>query len=167
MRIAFLIASFLLPFIGNKPIHSNPLFKITIDRKIKGVSCTQGYLLVNDSPIAYCLELPDKDNDNYISSIPKETYSATIRTDGPKGWRIALLDVPNRENIQIHVGNYTSDITGCIVPGKKISLDDCSVSDSRPAMQDLEIAFNAFTKDLILNQGSTSPIDIQVEITGL
>ena len=150
-------------------VKSNHLFKITIDRKIKGASCTQGYFIVNGEVMAYTLELPDLNNENYISSIPKGIYDGKIRTDGSKGWRIELLDVPSRENVQIHVGNFTSEIEGCILVGTKVDLNNCSVTNNyrHEAMEKLQNKFNQFTQDLILNQGSTAPINIEVEVSGI
>lgn len=150
-------------------VTNNHLFKISIDRKVKGASCTQGYILINGVVIAYSLELPDVNNQDYISSIPKGTYDAKIRTDGAKGWRIELQDVPSRENVQIHVGNFTSEIEGCILIGTKVDLDNCNVTNTyrHEAMKKLQNKFNEFTTDLILNQGSTSPINIEVEISGI
>ncbi len=144
-------------------------FKINIDRKIKGANCTQGYILVNGVVIAYTLELPDVINKDYISSIPKGVYSAFIRTDGRKGWRIELDNVPQRENIQIHVGNYTSQIEGCILIGTKVDLDNCAVLNDfkREAIDTLQKMFNKFTTDLVLGQGTANPIEIEVEISGI
>jgi hypothetical protein len=152
----------------DKNISAN-LFKITIDRKIQGASCSQGYILVNNTVIAYTLELIEINNKNYISSIPKDTYSAFIRTDGRKGWRIELKDVPNRQNVQIHIGNFTSQIEGCILIGTIVDIDHCTVLNNykHEAMKKLEDKFNQFTRDLILNQINTNTIEIQVEITGI
>jgi hypothetical protein len=157
----------LLP--STSSISNNHLFKIAIERKVKGASCTQGYLLVNGVVMAYTLELPDVNNQNYISSIPKGTYDAKIRTDGTKGWRIELLDVPNRGNVQIHVGNFTSEIEGCILIGTNVDLGNCNVTNTyrHEAMEKLQNKFNQFTQDLILNQGSASPINIEVEVSGI
>ncbi|HYC30130.1 MAG TPA: DUF5675 family protein, partial [Chitinophagaceae bacterium] len=115
------------------------------------------------------LELPDVINKQYISSIPKGVYPAFIRTDGTKGWRIELEDVPNRTNIQIHVGNYTSNIDGCILIGTKVDIDNCAVLNNvrKEAMDKLQNAFNKFTTDLVLEQGKTNPIQIEVEISGI
>lgn len=146
-----------------------PLFSIRIERKIKSDSCTQGYIVINDKVIAYSLELPDKDNQQYISSIPKGTYSANIRTDGSLGWRVELQDVPGRDNVQIHVGNYTRQIKGCILIGTNVDIDHCNVTNNyrHEAMLLLQKAFNDFTKDLILNKGSREPVKIEVEIAGI
>lgn len=154
---------------SNTALRPSSKFKITIDRKISSASCTQGYILVNNEVIAYTLELPDFANKDYISSIPKDAYTGIIRTDGPKGWRVELLDVPSRENIQIHIGNFTSQIEGCILIGTKVDIDNCSVLNNykAEAIKKLQDMFNKFTTKLILEEGKTDPIEIEVEITGI
>lgn len=147
---------------------ANPIFKIGIHRKVKDEKCTQGYLSVNGEIIGYCLELPDKDNAKNVSSIPRGVYSAFIRTDGKRGWRLELINVPNnRTNIQIHAGNRPKEIQGCILVGETVSIKDSSVSYSRKKMRELEKRFNDFTTDLVLNQNSSKPIEIQIEIDGV
>ncbi|PTX14706.1 hypothetical protein C8N40_110135 [Pontibacter mucosus] len=153
----------------NVTANNDAVFRINIDRKVSGNGCTQGYILVNDEVISYSLELPDLDNINYISSIPKGTYSAKIRTDGSKGWRIELENVPNRKNIQIHVGNYTRQILGCILIGTKVSLENCTVTNNykHEAMKNLQNKFNQFTENLKLGESPASPVMIEVKISGI
>lgn len=149
----------------------NPVFKIKIERKISGKSCTQGYFSVNDKIIAYTLELPDLNNQKNISSIPKGIYSAFVRNEGNKGWRIELRDVPGRENVQIHVGNYTNEIKGCILIGTKVDLNNCSVLNNyeREAINKLRDIYNELTKELILddNHSVMKPLNVEVEISGI
>lgn len=142
-------------------------FKITVDRKMKNATCTQGYLAVNDKVIAYSLEIPDLANANDISSIPHGGYPAFIRTDGARGWRVELRNVPGRDNIQIHVGNDTGDTTGCILIGKNAIVDNCTVTDSKVAMNDLQNALLNFSQELDLITNSCNPIEIIVEIKGV
>ena len=42
-------------------------------------------------------------------------YELNIMTDGDPGCQIEVVDVPNRPNIEIHVGNFTSDMEGFLV----------------------------------------------------
>lgn len=78
------------------------------------------------------LELPFRFNFSNISSIPAGTYPAKIRTDGSKGWRLEL-SVPGRHNIQIHCGNFPSEIQGCILVGTR-QMGKHAVGASRLAM---------------------------------
>lgn len=76
------------------------------------------------------LELPWKDNAINISCIPSGNYPASLYESPSKGLVILLEDVPNRTYIEIHAGNYTSDIEGCILVGDSIKyLDQDSILD--------------------------------------
>jgi Family of unknown function (DUF5675) len=107
--------------------------KIEISRKSITDQCILGYLLVNEQVICYTLELPYVGNINGISTIPAGEYTGFIREDGSKGWRIELDNVSGRKNIQIHVGNYTSQILGCTLVGMGANVDGCTVSESQKA----------------------------------
>ena len=116
-------------------------FNIVIERQLISDHCIQGYLFVNSDPICYTLELPWKDNVMNESSIPNGTYNGVLRYDKSDGWRIELSDVPNRSGIQIHIGNYTSQIKGCTLVGDDIDVDNCMVLDSAKAYQKLKNIF--------------------------
>ncbi|HTB53220.1 MAG TPA: DUF5675 family protein [Ferruginibacter sp.] len=139
-------------------------FKVTIFRQYPSGGCTSGYLAVNGKIICYTLELPWKDNQEDISSIPTGTYNAILRYDHSDHWRIELLDVPNsRTHIQIHVGNKLDNTKGCILVGDKLNANLCSIvaGTSLPAYQKLMTAFyGTITPD------STPDKTIIVEITG-
>ena len=84
------------------------------------------------------LELPWKDNTPRISCIPEGEYT-WIKHESPKfGLTLWLQGVPNRSEILIHPGNYTSEILGCILPGdshKDINSDNIpDVTNSRATM---------------------------------
>jgi hypothetical protein len=114
---------------------------ITINRQSVGTRCTSGYLLVNGATVAYTLERPPIANIGFISSIPDGNYAANIRTDHPDHWRIELIGVPKRDHVQIHIGNVVDDTVGCILVGKTISRDLCSLGNSAQAYSDLRTAF--------------------------
>ena len=84
--------------------------------------CTigSGYVML-DGKIQFSfktLELPWKTNARQISCIPEGSYR-TIKHSSPKFKQsFWLQDVPNRSEILIHAGNFTSQILGCILPGK-------------------------------------------------
>lgn len=138
-------------------------FKISIERKLTSNKCIQGYLSINESPICYTMELPYRENIDDISSIPKGKYKAFVRTDKKLGWRIELVNVPNREHIQIHLGNYTSDITGCTLIGKTIKTDNCTVGQGKDAITEVEKLFKNFKSDLCLDCISSQEYQIEVE----
>lgn len=116
-------------------------FKLTIERKSTTTTCSMGYLIANNKVICYTLELPWIDNLNNISCIPEGTYSGILRYDKTDGWRIQLENVPNRTGVQIHMGNYTKEIKGCILVGTDAKADDCSVQNSTTAYTKLKEAF--------------------------
>jgi len=83
-----------------------------------------GFVLDNDF-IKYeflTLELPWKDNQRRVSCIPIGEYTVVKRWSKKFGNHFHVLDVPNRDYILIHKGNYHTDILGCILPGD--GLDD-------------------------------------------
>ena len=104
---------------------------------------TMGYLRYMDM-MCFTLELPWKDNQRNISCIPAGTYYAKWRTSPTNGQVIELLDVPNRDFIQIHAGNYTSQIQGCILVGD--SIKDIN-GDNIP-----DVTNSRYTLERLLNQ---------------
>jgi hypothetical protein len=100
-----------------------------------------GYLIANGEVLCYTLELPWADNSNNISCIPFGTYNGFLRYDKKDGWRIQLDNVPNRTGVQIHMGNYTSQIKGCVLVGTNADVDSCSVQNSSTAYLKLKKAF--------------------------
>lgn len=85
--------------------------------------CTLGRLSVGNFQ-CFTLELPDLDNAPSISCIPAGTYKAFKRQSQKNGSVIELKAVPNRQFIQIHRGNYTRQIEGCILVGSSIAFLD-------------------------------------------
>lgn len=76
------------------------------------------------------------DNKVNISNIPDGTYTAYLRDDGSKGKRIELRNVPDRDKIQVHVGNDYTDSEGCEMGGhldvEKLNISgEAYVTDSR------------------------------------
>jgi hypothetical protein len=91
--------------------------------------CTLGRLEYEDFH-CFTLELPWRENNKNISCIPPGEYEAT-KYDSPKhGDVILLLEVDGRDMIEIHSGNYTRQILGCILVGDSIKyLDGDSIPD--------------------------------------
>lgn len=85
--------------------------------------CTLGRLSCGKLK-CFTLELPDNNNQPNISCIPAGEYQAFKRNSPKNGLCIELLNVPGRSNIQIHAGNYTRQIQGCILPGDSIKYLD-------------------------------------------
>ena len=104
--------------------------------------------------MGYSVERPDVDNINDISAIPEGEYTAHVRAYGKLKWRLELDGVPDRKNVQIHIGNYLnvideetglerSSIKGCIIIGERLGKDLCSVFNSKKALNKLEKETNS------------------------
>lgn len=67
------------------------------------------------------LELPWKNNQRRVSCIPYGRYMVIKRWSEKYGNHFILLDVPNRDYILIHFGNYKRDTKGCILVGDGVT----------------------------------------------
>ena len=91
-------------------------------KTIKQPDCTLGVMTVEGSDFrCFTLELPDTGNASNVSWIPAGTYEYFKRVSNANGNVIELRNVVGRKYVQVHVGNYTSDILGCILVGKTIA----------------------------------------------
>lgn len=90
--------------------------KATLHR-IHQHDCTVGILNYGIFARACTLELPYKSNQQNVSCIPSGYYKAQYRKSPSNGDVLELKNVPDRSFIQIHSGNYTSQIAGCILVG--------------------------------------------------
>jgi len=82
--------------------------------------CVVGRLTFNDFE-CFTLELPDLGNKRNISCIPEGTYLAKKRFSPSKQEAvIEYINVPDRTYIQIHKGNFTSQLLGCQAVGDGI-----------------------------------------------
>lgn len=96
---------------------------ITIVRKSDDGVQTLGDGMITDAYMAplyqfHTLELPWKNNQRRISCIPAGDYEIEKRYSQKYGWHLHVLDVPGRDFILIHPGNFHTDILGCILPGE-------------------------------------------------
>jgi hypothetical protein len=66
----------------------------------------------------FTLELAWKNNERKVSCIPKGNYTCVSRNSPKYGRHYHVTNVPNRDLILIHHGNYHTDILGCILIGK-------------------------------------------------
>ena len=82
--------------------------------------CTLGVLRC-DGLRLFTLELPWQGNKKDVSCIPEGVYTALVRESRVNGTVIELKGVDGRTHIQIHAGNYTTQIRGCILVGNSIA----------------------------------------------
>ena len=65
------------------------------------------------------LKLPLKKQETRVSCQPTGIYTAKKHQSPKFKESFWLQNVPGRSEILMHVGNYTSDILGCILPGDR------------------------------------------------
>lgn len=78
------------------------------------------------------LELPWKDNERNVSCIPEGEYLVKKMppTSKRKYQYFWVQDVPGRDSILWHPGNYTRDILGCVLPGEElVDIDNDGIID--------------------------------------
>ena len=80
-----------------------------------------GELFINGERICDTLENPWIDNQRNISCIPEGEYPVRLRLARESATRdylhLLVKDVPNRDYILFHRGNYPKDTSGCILVG--------------------------------------------------
>lgn len=67
------------------------------------------------------LELPWRNNERQRSCIPVGTYEVVPRTSPKFAKHYHIKDVPNRDWILIHTGNYHTQILGCVLVGATLA----------------------------------------------
>ena len=99
--------------------------KAILDRLEKNKKQTLGRLNIYDGAYlifsCYTLELPDLQNQKQVSRIPEGHYQVVKRWSKRFGSHFHILNVPNRELILFHRGNFNSDIRGCILVGSALA----------------------------------------------
>lgn len=111
-----------------------------------------GKLYFNSEFYGHTLELAWNDNKKRVSCIPKGVYEVKKRHTEKSKYKyehLHILDVPNREMILMHIGNYAnslnlkkSDTNGCILLGNTRALN--FVGDSRKAFYKLMYDLGSF-----------------------
>ncbi len=135
---------------------------------VRNMTCsdgsTIGRLLVDGDEVGRTLELPWRNNEQNISSIPAGNYRTTIRTDGRRGWRLQRIDVDDREYIQVHIGNYQSEIQGCILVGDGVAstVDRCQVTNSGKTLEKLRTALQK--RSALLSANQSSPVSATITV---
>jgi hypothetical protein len=139
MRLRALIA--IIIWLALSDAASSSQVTLIITRQHSDEKCTSGQISLNGKIVGYTLERPWQGNIPLISSIPAGTYSAFVRTETKDRWRIELKSVPNRQNIQLHVGNFVSNGVGCILIGRNLSSDLCTLEESQAAWDNFKVEF--------------------------
>jgi len=104
------------------------------------------------------LELPWRDNTRKISCIPEGKYRVRIRRTDKFGQHYHILDVPGRDSILQHGGNYTTDILGCQLPGDTlIDINKDGIPDIRNSKATLKKMISLMGAEYTLYIGSFDP----------
>ena len=97
---------------------------------------TIGKLYINGESFCDTLENPYINNERNISCIPEGQYNVRLRLARESATRdylhLLVQDVPNRDWILVHIGNYPSQTQGCILVGN--GREHNAVNNSRLAM---------------------------------
>lgn len=139
--------------------HAAP-FIIEIKRVSHNTSSLTGELFVNGSFLSHTLELPWNNNRSFISSIPSGTYDALLRYDKNDKWRLQLTNVPDRSGVQIHIGNWPSQIEGCVLVGNKVNNPSNSLEQSSEAYKKLKDSFYGSS-----NPNMTPDLTVKVKVS--
>jgi hypothetical protein len=80
-------------------------------------------LFVDDTKVykGVTLELPWRENRRQISCIPAGTYDLELWQSKRFGNCLHVMNVPGRDAILIHTGNYDHNTHGCILVGKQFT----------------------------------------------
>ena len=107
---------------------------IILQRLVGGDGGVFGVILKDKRPLFTTLELPWKNNQRNISCVPPGTYKCSkIFSNRFQRYLYVLLNVPDRDMVEIHVGNSIRDTQGCILLGMSYSLSDNAIMNSKLA----------------------------------
>lgn len=116
--------------------------------------CTVGRASVGDFNF-WTLELPDLNNKRNISCIPEGEYQCFMRNSPKNGDVFQLKGVEDRTYIQIHSGNYTSQIEGCILVGDSVKfLNADGIPDITNSKNTLSKLMELLPDEFIVSVGS-------------
>jgi hypothetical protein len=124
------------------------IWKMVISRQYSQFDTKGGIAIFQGHELMYrckAIELPWNGNQHDVSCIPEGTYPCSKIVSPTKGKCFLVHDVPDRDSIEIHIGNYVAggkiDSKGCILPGiyfSDLNKDGYSdIGDSTPAMNKL------------------------------
>ena len=136
--------------------------RLRVLRMHSGKDCTSGELSLENKIVGYTLERPWTGNIPLISSIPAGRYKGFVRVTTKDRWRIELIDVPQRTNIQLHIGNFIPDGVGCLLVGSNLSKDLCQLIDSKSAFDKFKLAF-AETAARLGQNDLVTPVELVVQ----
>jgi hypothetical protein len=111
------------------------MMTMTLTRSALGPDWTPGELSCprddGSELVLATLELPWRSNAPRVSCIPAGTYPVQYAWSDRWNMLVPLvLDVPHRDMIEFHVGNFARDTEGCILVGTAASVNGIAGSRS-------------------------------------
>jgi len=79
---------------------------------------TFGVLRINKGVFCVTLEPRDELNAPFKSSIPAQQYMCERKLSPKFGETFCIRNVPGRDNVLFHAGNFVGDTEGCILLGE-------------------------------------------------
>ena len=101
------------------------IVKLIRQAKKEGIAGQPGKLYIKGGYLfCHTVELDWKNNKINISCIPAGLYVCKMGIHhGTKEYPVyELQNVPNRSNIEIHIGNFLEDTKGCILVGEELKI---------------------------------------------
>lgn len=118
--------------------------KLSLVRKVKTGKSTIGELSIDGKFFYYTLELPWRDNKEDISCIPLGIFTVELRWSPRFERKVPwILNVPERKDAEIHIGNFPSNTHGCVLVGLRKGVD--YIEDSTKAFVSLMVQLTAAT----------------------
>jgi hypothetical protein len=125
------------------------LFRSDIDSDKQTIG--ELYVLNGDEVILkiWTLEKPWLNNRRNVSSIPCGDYELELWSSEAHPNCFHLKDVPNRDNILIHIGNYYTDSLGCILLGMRaLDINGDAIKDVVGSRKALKLLNNKIRKEV-------------------
>lgn len=133
---------------------------IILQRLISSDAGTFGVVLKDNKPVFTTLELPWKNNQRDISCIPTGTYKCKkVFSNRFQKKLFEIQNVPDRDNVELHIGNSINDTHGCVLLGMSYSLSDNAIVNSKLAFDNfMTIMPDEFTitiNDVVVKGGAS------------
>ena len=111
------------------------------------------------------LELPWRDNVEYVSCIPIGRYAIRWTKSKRFGRMMYLIDrVPKRKGVRIHSANTIEELQGCIAPGNAVQLFDrrWGVARSADSLSGLQGHFDRqpWTLDIVHTEPPNADVNL-------
>lgn len=140
---------------------------LRIIRYMQNDKGTLGDIIFPCGTVLKSLELPWRNNQDMVSCIPVGVYDVNFRVSPvvnrtskgkyPSGYEVA--NVPDREFIMFHIGNYIRNTHGCILVGMSAGI----FLHSEPAVWSSAKAFDIFMRLMKSHNITTVSIEIGTE----